>query len=207
MDTPLALVITDLPTVPRAELLGRLERARSLPPELRGRLAVQLRDPELATDELHALGRELRALTRELGASLVVNDRLDLALELEADGLHLGRRSLGVDEVRSRVGNRLWISVSCHGPGELAVAAAAGPDAVLLSPVFASPRKREPLGLMALPEAKSALPPSVALLALGGVTVERAAACVRAGADGVAAIRADLVAALPRIAAERRLGP
>jgi len=189
--------------VPSETLLERLRRAAALPLELRRRLAVQLRDPELSASELLCLGKELRDLTRAAAMSLVVNDRLDLALVLAADGVHLGRRSVSVSEARRLLGPAAWISTSCHDLAQLGAVAAAGPNAVLLSPIFASPGKGEPLGLGALAEARAVLPPAIGLIALGGVTPKRVRACLDAGANGVAGIRADLMALPPGFA----LGP
>ncbi|MBI4701626.1 MAG: thiamine phosphate synthase [Deltaproteobacteria bacterium] len=197
MDCPLVLQITDTAAAPEPALVARLRAAALLPAEKRRRIAVQLRDPGLETVALLALGERLRALTHELGAAFVVNDRLDLALVLGADGVHLGRRSVGVADARRLLGERVWVSVSCHGLDELDGAMQAGADAVLLSPIFASPGKGPPLGTEALRRARAALRGSrTTLLALGGVSAENMADCLRAGADGVAAIRADLVAAL-----------
>ena len=198
---PLAIVVTDMQTVPEEQLIARLDGAKRLASALATRLCVMLRDPELPPDSLLRLGRRLRARCKELGASFIVNDRLDLALALEADGLHLGRRSLPLSLVRAHVGRRLWLSTSCHGLDELAAVAAAEPDAVLLSPIFASPGKGAPLGLAALSVARARLPAEALLVALGGVSSELAAGCLAAGADAVAAIRADLIAALPGLTA------
>jgi len=190
--------ITDARALPEAELLARLENARLLPAEARARLCVQLRDPELGARELLALGERLRSLTEALGASFVVNDRLDLALLLRADGVHLGRTSVSVTDARRALGSSAWISVSCHGPDELRLVANSEVDAVLLSPVFSSPGKGPPLGLGAIAQARALLGSAgrPELVALGGVTAERVQACLDAGADGVAAIRADLLGTL-----------
>src|SRR5262245_35829946 len=81
--------ITDVTSLPEEVLFQRLQRAADLSPPAAACLSVQLRDPQLPVRELVRLGRELRAFTRRIGAALVVNDRADLALLLEADGVHL----------------------------------------------------------------------------------------------------------------------
>ena len=137
----------------------------------------------------------LREATRALGAALVVNDWLDVALAIGADGVHLGRRSVNVEEARAILPPGTWISVSCHALADVVRAAEEGADAALLSPIFASPGKGRGLGVEALCEARAALDARGAvtlLVALGGVTAENAGACFAAGAGGVAAIRADL---------------
>ncbi len=181
--TPRILQISDAAQLPLDALSARIAAAAP------GTLAVQLRDPALDGRALYALGRQLRERTRAAGAWLVVNDRLDLAIALDADGLHLGRRSLAPRQVRP-VWSR-WLSASAHAVAE-AVDRSAEVDAVQLSPIFASPGKGTPLGLEALRRARDGMRSGCALIALGGIDAERAAACFQAGADAVAAIRADL---------------
>jgi thiamine-phosphate pyrophosphorylase len=174
-----------------------LARVARVAPHRGPGFAVQLRDPGLSARELLDLGVQLRDATRAAGAKLVVNDRLDLALAIGADGLHLGRRSMRVGDARA-VAPDLWISVSCHAVEEVPVAAQAGADAVLLSPVFVSPGKGPPLGIEGLASARAIAPRGLQILALGGVTTSNAAACFAAGASGVAAIRADLTSLFDR---------
>jgi thiamine-phosphate pyrophosphorylase len=158
---------------------------------MNGRYAVVLRDPELTTRALLDEGRVLRRLTLRVGAGLFVADRLDLALLLEADGVHLGRGSVSTSDARAIVGQRFVVR-SAHDDDELAAAYVERPDAVLLSPIFTSPGKTAPIGVARLTAARASLPSSVALVALGGVKSDRVGECLDAGADGVASIRADL---------------
>ncbi|MFT3764062.1 MAG: thiamine phosphate synthase [Minicystis sp.] len=198
---PRVLQITAASVLPERALFARVAALASLPEAARRAHAVQLRDPELPTRALLALGARLRAATRAVGAALVVNDRLDLALALGADGAHLGRRSVSVADARAILGPATWISVACHAVAEVVRAAEEGADAAVLSPIFPSPGKGPPLGVTALREAREALAArgiEVQVLALGGVEEGNAAACFAAGADGVAAIRADLGGVLAR---------
>lgn len=197
MDAPRVVQITEASALPEPLLLARLASVSRLPPEPRARFAVQLRDPGFSSHALADLGVRLRAVTRSLGASLIVNDRLDLALALGADGVHLGRRSVSIADARALLGPSAWISVACHDVDDVIRAATEGADAVTLSPIFASPGKGTPLGLGALQAARSALSGRrIALVALGGVDLANAPSCFAAGADGVASIRADLTALL-----------
>jgi thiamine-phosphate pyrophosphorylase len=193
---PRVIQITDESALGRAALWARIDRVASLPAEARARFAVQLRDPGLDTRALAALGCELRARTKEIGAMLVVNDRIDLALALDADGVQLGRRSLGPADARRVLGPRAWIACSCHELGEIEPLVREGADALLLAPVLGSPGKGAPLGLDTLRAARARMPPGILLCALGGVTVALAADCFAAGAGAVASIRADLTALL-----------
>jgi thiamine-phosphate pyrophosphorylase len=192
---PRVLQITDCAVLAEAALFARIDALAALPATVRARFAVQLRDPQLSGRALLDLGARLRSATRALGAALVVNDRLDLALALGADGVHLGRRSVAVADARQLLGNGAWISVACHGIGDVVQAALDGADAAVLSPIFPSPGKGAPLGPDALTSARAALSTrglAIQLVALGGVDGESFAACFAAGADAVAAIRADL---------------
>jgi thiamine-phosphate pyrophosphorylase len=194
---PRIVLITSTRDVPEAALIERIQRARALPPEARGRLAVQLRDPELPSRELYHLGVRLRRATLAAGIRFLVNDRLDLARILQADGIHLGRRSVSIADARAFLGPRALVSVACHSVPEVVRAATDGADAALLSPIFASPGKGVPLGLEALRAAREALAragSNLPVIALGGVDEATAAACFQAGAHGVAAIRGDLFA-------------
>lgn len=193
MKSPRIVQITESSALSLAALLARLASVARLAPERRERFAVQLRDPGLSSRALADLGVRLRALTRASGVALIVNDRLDLARALDADGAHLGRRSVAVADARALLGPAAWISVACHDVDDVIRAATDGADAVSLSPIFASPGKGTPLGLAALQAARAALGAlPTALYALGGVDLTTAPLCFAAGADGVATIRADL---------------
>jgi len=162
--------------------------------------AVQLRERDLATRELLALAVELRAMTRAAGAALLINDRIDVALACDADGVHLPSHSFAVAEARALLGPDRLIGVSTHSPAELA--AAAGADFAVFGPLYDTPSKRAygpPLGLDGLRAARAAAP--LPLFAIGGIDAARAADARAAGADGVAVIRAVLAAADPTAAA------
>lgn len=164
--------------------------------------AVQLREKDLAAAELYPLARELRTLTTRYGARLLINDRLDVALAVGADGVHLGGHSLPVAVVRKILGPDKLLGVSAHRPEEVTAAQRDGADFVTFGPVFFTPSKAaygEPVGLGRLQEAcrASTLP----VFALGGVTQERLPELLAAGSHGVALIAAILVAADPAAAA------
>jgi len=187
---PRLIVITDTTRVAAELLLARVEAlaARARP----GTVMIQLRDRELAAAARLELGRRLREITRARGQWLAVNDRVDLALWLAADALHLGEGSVSVPDARRLWGDG-WVSLACHDPE---AAAPAGVDAVILSPIVA-PRKGSPaLGLGALERARRRLVAGqrgeTLLVALGGVTEATAGACLAAGAGAVAAIGAAL---------------
>jgi thiamine-phosphate pyrophosphorylase len=163
---------------------------------------VQLREPDLPGRDLLALARELRALTARFGARLLVNDRIDVALASDADGVHLPANSFTVADARALVGPGRLIGVSTHRPDEVRVAAAAGADFAVFGPVYDTPSKaayRAPQGLAALADAARAA--AIPLLAIGGVTAARVPELRAHGAAGVAVIRAILAADDPAAAA------
>ena len=172
---------------------------------LRGGIrAVQLRERDLTGREQLALAEPLRLLTRRYAAALLINDRIDVALACDADGVHLPGDSFAVADARALLGARRLIGVSTHSPTEVAAAAAAGADFAVFGPLYDTPSKRAfgaPLGLAALPTARAAAP--LPLLAIGGIDTDRVAAVRAGGADGVAVIRAVLAASDPQQAAAR----
>jgi thiamine-phosphate pyrophosphorylase len=176
----------------------------AVPIEARGAVAVQLREKDLEARALLALAHDLREVTSAAGAALYVNDRVDVALAAGADGVHLSSRGLAPADV-ARVAPGLAIAVSTHARSEVEAAARAGARFAVFGPIWDTPSKRPygpPVGLEALRDAAtSGLP----LLALGGVNTERANESLRAGAAGVAVIRAVFAADDPGAALVRLL--
>ena len=153
-----------------------------------GLLWLWLRDKDLPPAERRALGRDLAARLARRGATLTIGADAGLAAECGA-GLHLGAGS-DVAAARRVLGPGALIGISAHGAGEIRAARDAGADYATLSPVFPSPSKPgygPALGLEGL-AAAAAL--GLPLLALGGVTPDRARHCLAAGAAGVAVMGA-----------------
>jgi len=191
-------LITDRHQVPAGRtLLDTIEAA------LQGGVrAVQLREKDLHAAALFPLAEELRGLTRRYAARLLVNDRIDVALAVDADGVHLGGHSLPIAVARRLLGPQRLLGVSTHQSAEIALAAAAGADFVTFGPVFATPAKLvygDPVGLESLCLAcqNSPLP----VFALGGIKPCHLAALQASGAAGTAVIAAIIAAADPRSAA------
>jgi thiamine-phosphate pyrophosphorylase len=155
--------------------------------------AVQLRDRDADGGALLAAARTLRALTSAYGAALLVNDRTDVAIVADADGVHLPAAGLTIVHARALVRDRLLVGRSTHGADEARAAAAAGADYVILGPIFATPSKHgygAPLGADVIRAARSTVP----VIAIGGIDGAQAGAVRRAGADGIAVVRAILEA-------------
>jgi thiamine-phosphate pyrophosphorylase len=177
---PALVAITDRARVDGDALIARVVAiAAAVGP---GALAVQLRGGGDG-GPLYALALRLRAATAAAGAELWVNDRLDVARAVDADGVHLPERGFTVAEARAIAGG-LAIGVSRHQPGVDGDA-----DLVQLGPIWDTPGKGPPLGLAALERARPRT--GGVLVAVGGVDgPARAEAAAAAGADAVAAIRA-----------------
>lgn len=167
---------------------------------------VQLREKDLPADQLYRQAMALKAVTDRYGARLLINDRLDVALAAEADGVHLGEQSLPTGAARRLLGERAVIGRSVHRPEDIATAAAQGADFVTFSPVYFTPSKAaygEPQGLEALRWACTAA--DLPVLALGGIRLERIRAVRAAGAAGVALISAVMASADPEAASRALL--
>jgi thiamine-phosphate pyrophosphorylase len=168
-----------------------------------GWLCVQLRDKRRPLVSVRLFAWQLRRLTRAVGASLVINGNARLARDVGADGVHLGRGAGTVALARAVCGARAWVSVAAHSDDAVRSAVEEGADAVLVSPAFPTraPSVNEPTklgrGVDALRSARAVAAGKVAVYALGGVTADSARACVQAGADGIAVMRALLASAEP----------
>jgi thiamine-phosphate diphosphorylase len=169
-----------------------------------GWLCVQLRDKRRALGSLRLFAAQLRQVTRDLAAWLVVNGDARVARDVGADGVHLGRDAGTVSDARALCGARTWISVAAHSDDAVRAAVNAGAEAVLVSPLFPTHAlsagrlpKKEARGLDALRSARAISAGRVAIYALGGVTPDNTRECMKAGADGVAVVRALLQSAQP----------
>jgi len=167
-----------------------------------GVTAVQLREKDASTLAQVELGRALRQLTREAGALLIVNDRVDVAVAIEADGVHLGQDDLPVAVARRLLGPEAIVGGSAGNAEELARSLATGVDYLGVGPIYVTASKADagaaigPAGLAAI-RAATDLP----IVGIGGVTAENLAPVMRAGADGVAVISAIVSADDARAAA------
>ena len=156
-----------------------------------GARILQLRWKDASTAELVAAARACRALTRRHGALFFVNDRADVALASEADGVHLGQTDLPIRAARRLVGAERWIGVSTHDPGQARAAEAGGADYIGFGAIFETRTKAgatAPQGLARLREVRTAV--ALPIVAIGGIDVERAREVIAAGADAVAMISA-----------------
>jgi thiamine-phosphate pyrophosphorylase len=151
--------------------------------------AVQLREKDLPVRGLLALARELRVLTTEYGSKLFINDRVDVAVAVEADGVHLGHQSMPPEAVRRIVGDGMLIGVSTHNVEEARAAEAGGADFITFGPVFNTPSKAsfgKPVGLEYLKSVKKSI--HIPFFGLGGIKSGNISQVLDCGAIGVAMI-------------------
>lgn len=163
-----------------------------------GDVAVQLREKDLGGRDLRRLAGALREITRAAGAALMINDRIDVALAVGADGVHLGGTSLSPADARA-VAPGLRLAVSAHAPGDLDGLSGAV-DFAVFGPIRDTPSKRAygaPVGLDALATAAGR---GVALVAIGGLDARDASSIAQAGARGLACIRPVMSAQDPELA-------
>ena len=153
-----------------------------------GATVIQLRLKNLPTGEVVERGRAVADVARGAGVMFVVNDDVDAALALGADGVHLGRDDEGKECARTA---NLMLGVSAVNVEEALVGVGKGADYIGAGPVWATPSKTdadEPIGLDSLAAICDAV--SVPVVAIGGIDASNAADCIAAGARGVAVIRA-----------------
>jgi len=148
----------------------------------------QIREKSLPARELYELASRAAEITRGSKTRLLVNDRADIARAAGADGVHLTSQSLPADVVRNVFGSEFLIGVSTHSLEEARAARDGGADFVVFGPVFEKQGFSSPQGLDKLREVTSELG-DFPVLAIGGISLENAAACLDAGASGIAAIR------------------
>ena len=163
---------------------------------------VQLREKGLSTHELYSLAYELRKITSEFKANFIVNDRVDIALAVEADGVHLGWQSLPFPVVRRLVGSERLIGVSTHNRQEALQAQEYGADYITFGPIFDTPSKAgllKPTGIEEIRKLKKEI--NIPLVAVGGINEKNVESVLNGGADGIAVISSIMQADNPEDAA------
>jgi len=158
---------------------------------LGGAKLIQLRDKQASARELLESARACRKLTRAMGATLIINDRVDVALAAEADGVHLGQEDMTPDKAREVLGPAAIIGLSTHSLDQFREGMKTSANYLALGPIFATTTKENPdevVGLESLRAAKEIS--NRPIVAIGGIKEDRVTEVIEAGADYVAIVSA-----------------
>lgn len=165
---------------------------------------VQLREKQCGTREFIDQARSIRRMLKEKNIPLIINDRVDVALAAEADGVHLGQQDMPIDLARKISSGSLLIGISAESVEDAVRAEQDGADYIGISPVFSTPTKTDtgpPLGLAGVREIRDLV--KIPLVGIGGINHNNGASVIAAGADGIAVVSAIVSAADPAAAAEQ----
>ncbi|MED1576996.1 MULTISPECIES: thiamine phosphate synthase [Bacillus] len=158
----------------------------------------------LQAEEKKQLARQIQALCQEANVPFIVNDDVQLAIDLDADGVHVGQEDANAQEVRQRIGNKI-LGVSTHNLDEVKQAMKDGADYVGMGPVYPTETKKDTRsvqGVSLITEVRRhGL--QIPIVGIGGITYDNAAPVIQAGADGVSIISAISQSADPKKAAEK----
>jgi thiamine-phosphate pyrophosphorylase len=154
-----------------------------------GARLLQLRVKALSTREFLAIAQEVRAICQRTGCLLIINDRADIALAVNADGVHIGQEDLPLPAARKVLGRGKLIGVSTHDPAQAVAAERGGADYIGFGPLFGTNTKAtgySARGIEQLREMRALV--GLPIVAIGGISAERAPGALAAGADAVAMI-------------------
>lgn len=154
--------------------------------------AIQLREKQMSKKDLYLEALSLRSLTLKHNTTFIVNDCIDIALAVGADGVHLGQDDMPVEEARKIMGKKKIIGISTHSLKQAIGAQDAGADYIGFGPVFPTSTKDAglPKGLKALREIRKHV--KIPVVAIGGITAENILSALESGADAVAVMSAIL---------------
>ena len=163
---------------------------------------VQLREKHCSTREFITQAWALKRFLKSKKIPLIINDRLDVALAVEADGLHLGQQDMTISDARKISGTSLIIGISAESVDDALRAEKEGADYIGISPVFATPTKSDtapPLGLEGVKTIRKMI--AIPIVGIGGINRQNALSVITAGADGIAVVSAIVGAKDPKDAA------
>ena len=166
---------------------------------------IQLREKEMPLPQLTRLAEKIRAMTKKAGALLIINDRLDIALAVKADGVHLGQDDLPVAKAK-KIAPDLIIGASTHSLKEALAAQRAGASYVNIGPLFPTRTKKWDkrfLGILKMKQIAARI--KIPFTVMGGIKAEHIPDLVKAGAKTIAVVTAVTAAGNPRKATEHLL--
>ncbi len=167
-----------------------------------GATVVQLREKDCSTREFIEQAMAIKNFLKDRGVPLIINDRVDVAQAVEADGVHLGQTDMPLGTAKRILGDSMIIGISAESLQDAVEAEKGGADYLGVSPIYATPTKTDtapPLGLEGLREIRKAV--RIPLVGIGGLNRDNAAEVIRSGADGVAVVSAIVAADDPQMAA------
>ena len=167
-----------------------------------GVTCIQLREKDCSTLEFIEQAWAIKNFLEEREVPLIINDRLDVALAVGADGVHLGQKDMPLEMSRKIAGSSMLIGISAESVQDAIEAEIGGADYLGVSPIYATPTKTDtapPLGLEGLREIRKRV--EIPLVGIGGLNKSNAAEVIRNGADGVAVVSAIVAADDPETAA------
>lgn len=164
---------------------------------------LQLREKTMPANRIIELGKKIKLLCAEYGAIFIVNDRVDIAYVLEADGVHLGQDDMDVESARKILGNNAIIGVSTHALEQAQKAVADGADYIGMGPVFTTPTKpgRKSVGLEYVEWVSNNI--DIPAFAIGGIDLDNVNEVIEHGAKRIAVVRAIINAENPEYAAKQ----
>ena len=168
-----------------------------------GTTVVQLREKDCSTRVFIEQALTIKDFLKGLGVPLIINDRVDVAQAVEADGVHLGQTDMPLEVAKKILGDSMIIGISAESLQDAVEAERGGADYLGVSPIYATPTKTDTapaLGLEGLREIRKAV--RLPLVGIGGLNRDNAAEVIRNGADGVAVVSAIVAADDPRTAAD-----
>ena len=167
-----------------------------------GATVVQLREKDCSTRDFIDQALGIKKFLSAQGVPLIINDRMDVAQAVKADGVHLGQTDMPLEMAKSILGDSMIIGISAESLEDAIEAEKGGADYLGVSPIYATPTKTDtapPLGLEGLREIRKAV--RLPLVGIGGLNRDNAAEVVRSGADGIAVVSAIVAADDPEVAA------
>lgn len=166
---------------------------------------LQLREKNMPANKIIELGKKVKLLCAEYGATFIVNDRVDIAYVLDADGVHLGQDDMDIESARKILGNNAIIGISTHAPAQAQKAVNDGADYIGMGPVFTTPTKpgRQSVGLEYVKWVSENI--KIPAFAIGGIDLDNVQDVVNAGAKKIAVVRAIINSDNPEKAAQEFL--
>ena len=168
-----------------------------------GVTCVQLREKECSTLEFIEQALAIKNFLKTRGVPLIINDRLDVALAVEADGVHLGQSDMPLEMAQKIAGHSMIFGISAESLQDAIAAEKGGADYLGVSPIFATPTKTDtapPLGLEGLRKIRKRI--KIPLVGIGGLNITNSAEVIRNGGDGVAVVSAIVAADDPETSAK-----